>query len=51
MKRNFEVFFFKSRQSSVVYIQELVNTSTFYASGARHSSRLMFNNKESLASV
>lgn len=29
MKRNFEVFFFKSRQSSVVYIQELDNTSTF----------------------
>ena len=29
MKRNFEGFFFKSRQSSVVYIQELDNTSTF----------------------
>ena len=29
MKRNFEIFFFKSRQSSVVYIQELDNTSTF----------------------
>ena len=29
MKRNFEGFFFKSRQSSVVYIQKLVNTSTF----------------------
>ena len=51
MKRNFEVFFFKSHQSSVVYIQKLVNTSTFYASGARYSSPLMFNNKESLASL
>ena len=29
MKRNFEVVFFKSHQSSVVYIQKLVNTSTF----------------------
>ena len=29
MKRNFEVFFFKIRQSSFFYIQELDNTSTF----------------------
>ena len=51
MKRNFEVVFFKSHQSSVVYIEKLVNTSTFYASGARNNSPFMFNNKESLASV